>query len=430
MKRKDYFLLALEKGLHSKLSWIISAFSLVDGVDPKTLGPYELAQSPTGFSYYDPEKEAFVKIEDGVPGKPLLEFKRGISLKAGDLPNLNKDVITTYGNVIFNMCTLVYGFGSKYPFVEGLVSIRKLEQQIARKLKDTVPDNQKNDTDLYCDEYIKFADGIQYLTELNNMIVWGVTEKALTPPPGIGEVKKQLLEKYKDQLDDPIVINKIYNELIKYDTEYLKDDPSENFLISGKLRNVVRRKLFLMQGAEAGLGDRNELDLVTNSLTEGFQPEKFPTLNNIARAGSFDRGSETQLGGVSTKEILRATSNIRIVKGDCGTKLGMELKVDKDNVNKLIDLRVMETNDSILIEDEAMASKYLGKTIYKRSPLFCKLEKTDFCEYCIGKRIADTETGASMAATELGGTFLGIFMSSMHAKELTVAEMDLDTCFS
>ena len=44
--------------------------------------------------------------------------------------------------------------------------------------------------------------------------------------------------------------------------------------------------------------------------------------------------------------------------------------------------------------------------------------------------LADTETGASMAATELGGIFLGIFMSAMHAKELRVAEMDLSTCFT
>ena len=59
-----------------------------------------------------------------------------------------------------------------------------------------------------------------------------------------------------------------------------------------------------------------------------------------------------------------------------------------------------------------------------------KLEKTDFCEYCVGKRLADTETGASAAATELGGIFLDIFMSSMHAKELRVSEMDLNTCFT
>lgn len=82
------------------------------------------------------------------------------------------------------------------------------------------------------------------------------------------------------------------------------------------------------------LGNRNELDLVTNSLYEGWQNDKFATFNNVSRAGSFDRGSETQLGGVSAKEI-RATSNTRIVKGDCGTKMGILIVVTDDNYGTL-----------------------------------------------------------------------------------------------
>ena len=35
-------------------------------------------------------------------------------------------------------------------------------------------------------------------------------------------------------------------------------------------------------------------------------------MNNALRSGTFDRGSETQLGGVTFKEILRATSNLSV----------------------------------------------------------------------------------------------------------------------
>lgn len=110
--------------------------------------------------------------------------------------------------------------------------------------------------------------------------------------------------------------------------------------------------------------------------------------------------------------------------------MGIQIVVSDDNYKSLVGLRLIEGTGTKQVQDEADAKSYLGKVINKRSPMFCKLEKTDFCEYCVGKRLADTETGASMAATELGGIFLGIFMSSMHAKELRVSEMDLNTCFT
>ena len=428
MNRKEYFLLALKNNKHLKVDWIFSAFSIVD---KKATAPehLDIVQSPVGIGYYDKEKDTVIPIEGSVPGKPLLEFKRGIRLLPGDIPNVTKETVTTYGNCLFNMCTLVYGFGSKIPFVTGLVSIKKIESLIANKLEDT-PTGPRNPTSIYCDDYVKYSDGVQFLTELSAVCVWGVTEKALTPPPGLKELKKQLLEENKDKLNDPVVISKIYDKLLEHDANYLKGDPSENFLISSKLKKTVRRKLYLIQGSEDGLGDRNEIDLITNSYYEGWQVEKFATYNNVSRAGSFDRGSETQLGGVSAKEILRATSNTRIIKGDCGTKIGFEVDVDNDNYEGLVGLRIFEGQGTKQIETIDDAKSYLGKRIIKRSPMYCKLEKTDFCEYCVGKRLADTETGASMAATELGGIFLGIFMAAMHAKELRVAEMDLNTCFS
>ena len=432
MNRKEYFLLALKHNKHMEVSWLYSVFSITANVDDRNLKHLDLVQTAVGISYYDADTDSMVQFDKDqvTPGQPLLSFKRGIRLKAGDLPNVHSDIETTYGNCIFNMCSLVYGFGSKIPFVTGLVSLKKIEAEIAKTLQDTPKNNVRDPKGLYCDEYLKFADGVQFLTELSTMSVWGVTEKALTPPPGIKEFKQKLMLEYQDRLNDPVAIAEIYNRLIKYDSEYLKGDDSENFLISNKLRNVVRRKLYLMQGSEEGLGNRNEIDLVTNSLYEGWQNEKFATFNNVSRAGSFDRGSETQLGGVSAKEILRATSNTRIVKGNCGSKTGIQITVTNDNYKGLVGLHLIEGAGTKQITDEADAKSYLGKLINKRSPMFCKLEKTDFCEYCVGKRLTDTETGASMAATELGGIFFGIFMAAMHAKELKVAEMDLNTCFT
>ncbi|MHC5879726.1 hypothetical protein ACYT69_12445, partial [Streptococcus pyogenes] len=72
-----------------------------------------------------------------------------------------------------------------------------------------------------------------------------MTEKAITESDNIDEIKQAIFEKYKDKLDDPASQAKINAELINYDKSvWLKGDPSERFLISGKSANV-RRKLFL-----------------------------------------------------------------------------------------------------------------------------------------------------------------------------------------
>ena len=154
MNRKEYFLLALKNNKHMEVSWLFSAFSITPNVDEKNLKHLDLVQTPAGISFYNKETDSMVNInpEQVTPGQPLFNFKRGIRLKAGDLPNVHTDIETTYGNCIFNMCSLVYGFGSKFPFVTGLVSIEKIEAKIAEVLQDTPKDGNRDPKALYCDE--------------------------------------------------------------------------------------------------------------------------------------------------------------------------------------------------------------------------------------------------------------------------------------
>ena len=186
--------------------------------------------------------------------------------------------------------------------------------------------------------------------------------------------------------------------------------------------------MFLIQGGEAGLTGGDFYDVATNSLAEGIEVAKFPVYNNVLRAGSLNRGHETQLGGVATKEMIRATSNIRVVKGDCGTKLGRVVFITKDNYKRqLLQLSVQTAQGPKFITSEEEAGTYIGKTVIRRTAQYCHSDGENFCEYCVGQRLAMHPTGVSMAITEIGGTLLGIFMSAMHAKELKVHRVTLDS---
>lgn len=297
-------------------------------------------------------------------------------------------------------------------------------------IDDAILEKAQNGRVIFVSEYLKFVDAFSYLTEFNQIITQGLTAKAITKPPGIEKFKKELFEKYAGKLDDPTTIALIESELEKFDAEYLKGDPSQNFLINPKSKKVVRKKLFLMYGAEAGLTGGRTMDLVQPSLAEGWDPSKFPAMNNASRAGSYFRGFETQNGGEEVKWLFRASSNVQVVEGDCGTKLGKAYTVTDENYKKLVGLYVITKEGPQLLQNEEMTKTLIGKKILARSPLYCKLPYTDFCPICMGTRLAANKDAVSMAITAEGSAFMLLSMSAMHGKSLSLAKLDLASVFS
>jgi hypothetical protein len=436
MDKRAYFLKAIKAKKYEDLNWIIGLFSITKVNSDKPLQFYELNQTAVQMLFMDPENKnlenQLTVIDDAVPGQPLFKPRETLDLKAGDLPNLFEDVTTTYGNVIFNCCAIINAFGSKMPYINGSVSVDALESSIAKKLKDNPVDPLlRKDNEYYVDELIKFSDGLVFLTGLTQVCVWGATEKVITPPPGLKEYKKKLLEEFAGRLSDPTVIAEIDKRLVAFDAEYLKGDPGgDNFLVGSKMRNVTRKKMFLMLGGEAGLDEKSGLDLIQNSLNEGWQIDKFPAMNNSLRAGSFNRGAETQLGGESVKWLLRASSNIKALDQDCGSTMGRLTLVDKSNDSKLIGFTALVNNQKVKFEESKDYEPYLGKKLLIRSPLYCLLEKTDYCFTCIGDSLAKNPTGLSLAISEYGSGMMGIFLAKMHGTQLAVATMDYKSTIS
>jgi hypothetical protein len=249
----------------------------------------------------------------------------------------------------------------------------------------------------------------------------------MTAAPGIVELKKRLLEENKDRLHDPATIAKIDAELVAYDKEYLKGDLGEGFLITNKSFNIVRKKLFGMHGAEVGLEDKVEVDLIENSLSQGWDTNNFAAMNNSLRAGSYARGTQTMLGGEAFKWLQRASSNINVTEDDCGSKLGTTLIVSETNLNFIIGFTIINTNGNTFIENEEQAKHYIGKLVTVRSPMFCKLDSTNFCKTCVGVNLTNNPTGLSVAISSFGSKMLALMLAAAHAKSLTLAKMEYKT---
>lgn len=433
MNRHEFFLAAMRAGEYKRTAWVISAFSLIrekDGEWTKNAYPYRIVQTKEGHFFCNPENpQMLLPIEDAPSGQPIFKFKEKVQAKAGDIPNLKKDITTTYGNMLYNCICLVYPFGEKIDYMEGRIKTENVEAIIAQRLVNAEPAGQERDpTKIYADEHVKYGNATAALVAYTQLCVPGCSYKSMTAPPGIKEFREQLLEKYKDRLHDPATIAAIDKELVDYLKAYLKGDSSMGFLLGDKPFNVVRKKLFLMQGAEATLDDSLDVALVTRSLSEGWDIKDLPVMNTASRSGSFNRGAQTELSGEAVKWQFRASSNLAITGKDCGSRMGNFFFARPGEEAKLLGFTAIEGSTDTFI-DESNVGAYMGKRVLLRSPMYCRFPKTDLCEACLGKRLSDTPTSLSIAIADIGNVFMGLFMKAMHSNVLELAQMDVETAF-
>lgn len=446
MDKKTLFDQAMKAGYYKDLRWLIRAFSVSRKMGTPTPGrnvtasppldsqahvqkttAWEIESDVTGHYVYD---DQLVKhpIDDTVADKPAFHFNDLVTIGPDNIPNLQEEMETTYGNWFANWLLLVHPFGTKIPYMDGDITGKRIESKILYDFRDNVKPGQKEDPKaFYVREYLLFGDAMYFLTGMTQLAVWAATEKSILPAPGMNQLRDQLVEKNKANIDDLATIATITKELGAHDRKYLEGDPGAVFLKTSedKSFDVVRMKKFNMYGPEVGMADNAvKATLVKKSLYEGWEIDKFPVMNDSARAGSFNRGFQTQLGGVQVKWILRATSNFNITIDDCDSWLGKAYLIDKTNLDKIIGYYLVQDTGSVLVKNPEEAEQYLGKVVHRRSPMYCKLPGTDLCKACVGTKLAVSPEGLSLAASAYGSTIMYIFMQAGHGKKLATAKMN------
>lgn len=431
MNKRDYFVRVMNSDTYKKKRWIISAFSIVrEGPKDFVENPYpnRIVRKDDAYYFIDPNKQGdHTMIEGAGVSEPVFRFKDSLKLKAGELVNLKEDVTTTYGQALVNQLALVYAFHDKVPYQNGEIKAKSLEKLIEPRLTNEPEGGAPlpGDDDyvggekapIYISEYKRFAEAMFSLAGYTQLCVPAATPKSMVTHPDMAELKKRLLEKYKDRLHDPAAIAEIEKELIALDREWLKGDPSEGFYIGGSSISVKRKRMHLMYGAEMGFADGDKADLIANSLSEGWEIDKIPGMMNSLREGSYSRGKLTALGGESVKYFMRVFQNTKIVEEDCGSTLGRQKNITEDNHRRYLGFyKINPSGLERLTEDNIQ--KYIGKSITIRSPMFCRSEGTGFCSRCVGDVNAENPKGLGAAVAEVGSEFMSIFMAAAHARQL------------
>lgn len=465
MDKFEYFRHYIRNKLYRKTTWVYPLFSIVTGDSKseetfnrtvklnenagdtgskaklaqwlneqkaKNSMAYKPVYTVEGYGYISPDDETkVIKITGTKLGEPMFTARDPITLQPGDLASITAPIETTVGRALLNAILFDFVFGAKIPYVKEKLTPGKAEMLVLDRVENETPtDPSKLDPNkIYVADYIKFTNAAFYLSNFSQLFVPGATYKTMTPPPGLKELKAKLVKENEGKLRDPVVLAKITEELQKLDAEYLKGDPgADGFMITAKSRKIVRSKLFLLYGAEPGLVESNEVDTVVNSLEEGWDVKSMPAYINSQRAGSFKRGSDTMMGGESVKWLLRASTNVNIIDGDCGSKMGIPVVMTQTMLRKYKGFSALVDGKLCVVGDEASipVKTILNREVLIRSPMFCKLEKTDYCKCCAGPRLALNPDAASAAISGYGSKFMLLYMKAAHAKGTTLAELNIE----
>lgn len=432
MLKRDFFLEAVRNEAYRHKVWVFNMFSITrqtEGPNKNESG-YQLLRGEKHYYYLDDEENP-VYLEDTDINEPPFRFKEEVSLSTGELPNVDRDLTTTYGNVLFNMVVLVYAFNDKISFKTGLIKTKAIEAEIEKRLisdgEKPVINNKTIENPIYVSEFLNYVDAIMSLEGYSQLCVPSASRRSLTSDPELHKRRDELLEKYKDRLNDPSVVAKIEEELIAIDKAWIKGDISEGFYHQDKSFNVIRKKMHMLGGYESAFGQDGRT--VKNSLVEGWNLDDFPTLVNSLREGTYNRGAETQLGGVAAKTINRMFQNTRISEEDCGSTLGIDHEVTEKNKNEYIGFYRVMANGSPEAINEGNVDKYVNKTLTMRSPMFCKTSRANYCKTCLGNANSENPTGLGSLAGAVGSQLLYIKMKKMHGTSLKTVPFDLENTF-
>lgn len=442
MDKRQYLIEAIQANAFKYKEWLLSAFSITEKNYEKESEfnyPYQLIYKPDDSRVFfrDPNESDLGVIDDSNKDEPLYTFKDRITLKPFDLPNVPTTIETNLGNVIFNAIVLAYPFGNKIPFLTGKIKPGKVDSLVAERLTDYPADGVERDpSKIYIDEYLKYAKAVSSLAGLSQLCTSSGSVETMTIHPDVIKLRDELLKKHAGELNDPAILAKIETELCKLDREKIKGTDAEGFLISDKLFDVIRKRSFLLVGAETGFSDAKKgVEPITKSLEEGWDTAQMPAMVNNLRSGSYSRGGETALGGESVKYFYRIFQNATVSEVDCGSVDGVFWNITADNVQRFVGLHivvddrkpddVIDPNITRLTEDKLKQS--IGKVLNIRSPRGCYTPSPSFCARCVGDTVAINPTGLHITTSDVGSKFLSIFMGAMHGKALRTARLQINT---
>ena len=346
------YLLAITEDEYTKLSFAMDMFGEFN--DTRRFQPYDLVDIPIGS--YGPEG------------------------------NKNTNIIkTTVGIWVFNKAFIEQDLFELFGYINEPITskmFKKINKQVSYAVvEDKVP----------LDALKRLITKTEKFQPYCNILSASITENMMSIPKAISKKKQELLKKYEKELDehDPVVSQKIEQELIKDCKEMLKDDPSIDMINSGaKIDwNNNFKNMFVMKGASKNpdpLNPNGEYTVIKSDLTTGIKPDEYAAFSDSLAFGPYARAKKTADGGAWEKIFVKALEHLTVLEegSDCGTKRYKEILLTGDNIDDWMYSYIVEGSRLVELTSDNRDS-YIGKKVKLRYSGLCESEK-GICNKCAG----------------------------------------------
>lgn len=346
------YLLAITEDECTKLSFAMDMFGEFN--DTRRFQPYDLVDIPVGS--YGPEG------------------------------NKNTNIIkTTVGIWVFNKAFIEQDLFELFGYINEPITskmFKKINKQVSYAVvEDKVP----------LDALKRLITKTEKFQPYCNILSASITENMMSIPKAISKKKQELLKKYEKELDehDPVVSQKIEQELIKDCKEMLKDDPSIDMINSGaKIDwNNNFKNMFVMKGASKNpdpLNPNGEYTVIKSDLTTGIKPDEYAAFSDSLAFGPYARAKKTADGGAWEKIFVKALEHLTVLEegSDCGTKRYKEILLTGDNIDDWMYSYIVEGSRLVELTSDNR-DFYIGKKVKLRYSGLCESEK-GICNKCAG----------------------------------------------
>lgn len=365
----------------------------------------------------------FVKLSDYKPKEPLFRWTDEVTVDGDWLDNIQKEEVTSVGILILNALAFAYPVGNKIPFLNKRgMKPSTVEQAIATRLANA---DEATEGSISMAEAIQCIDGMNFLEFVGTFTNTAATPKSITAPKGAKELKEKLFKENKANLNNPVVVTQIANQLQAFDKEYLKDDPAAQAYFGSKA-TASRTKLhyFGGQGLDFKEGSNN---LITQSLGEGIETtqSEFPKWMNDSRYASFSRGGKTAQGGYTYKILQRSLSSLLIAGTPCGTKKGHKRLIEKGDFSKYINRYYKKGEGWVLFKAIEEVASFEGKVLEIRSAIYCLEPGNSVCYACLSEHYKHTKDGVTNISAAISSIILNTALKLMHNSAMGAATIEL-----
>lgn len=216
-----------------------------------------------------------------------------------------------------------------------------------------------------------------------------IDEDSLTIPDQIISKRMDSIKKFKETGNKQTYLKEI-EEISKEVFQYMLDmDNAFGLFLESKANGSLEHIQELLVGVGLAMNSKGEIiDTVTNCLVEGVTQTQYFSKGSTGIVALYAKSSETAKPGYLGKKLSNICEKVKLAEDiDCGTKKLLSISTINPNFLKsFIGQYFSEKNNADRSQLKEFTkddvNKYVNKTIYFRSPLYCKSQGHNICQTC------------------------------------------------